>query len=128
MTTETDSILSIIDDAKSLYRSAVTQIDNEDLRDAAEKAWCATKRATEALILYWTGAEPEYTSATSREIDRLGQDDAGIADLAERYRVTRDRLHGDCFYKGILDNPRVIERNIHRAFDYIQTVERMIGL
>ena len=128
LATETDSILSLINDAKSLHRSAMAQVDNQDLRDAAEKAWCATKRATDALILFWTGAEPEYTSVTTREIDRLGQDDAGIADLADRYRATRDRLHGDCFYKGFLDNPSVIERNIHRVSDYIETVERMIGL
>ena len=128
LTTETGSIPSLINDARSLHRSAVAQIENQDLRDAAEKAWCATKRATDALILFWTGAEPEYTSVTTREIDRLSQDDAGIADLADRYRATRDRLHGDCFYKGFLDNPSVIERNIHRVADYIETVEQMIGL
>ena len=35
-----------------------------DLRDAAEKAWGATKRATDALILRYTGREPS-TQSTS---------------------------------------------------------------
>ena len=42
-----------------------------DVRDAAEKAWCATKRATDALILARTGREPETSRETSQELRNL---------------------------------------------------------
>ena len=41
-----------------MHRSALEWLDARDIRDAADKAWCATKRATDALILARTGEEP----------------------------------------------------------------------
>ncbi len=38
------------DDARFMYESALRQLETGDIRDAAEKAWGATKRATDALI------------------------------------------------------------------------------
>ena len=45
------SVQEIFDDAHQLYGQAITTFDAGDVRDAAEKAWYATKRATDALIL-----------------------------------------------------------------------------
>ena len=41
----------IFDDARFLQGSAMERLAAGDVRDAADKAWCATKRATDALIL-----------------------------------------------------------------------------
>ena len=45
------TIRETFDDARRLYDSAMERLDAGDVRDAAEKAWCAARRATEALVL-----------------------------------------------------------------------------
>ena len=48
----------IFADAYALHASALERLDAGDIRDAAGKAWCATKRATGALILVRQGKNP----------------------------------------------------------------------
>ena len=48
-------------DARAMHDSALEQLAAGDIRDAAEKAWCATKRATEALLLAVNGEVPPTT-------------------------------------------------------------------
>jgi hypothetical protein len=40
-----------------MYVAALERLDPMDIRDASEKAWCAAKRATDALIVARTGEE-----------------------------------------------------------------------
>ena len=47
----TSRVREIFEDARFMHRSALERLDAQDIRDAADKAWCATKRATDALIL-----------------------------------------------------------------------------
>jgi len=47
----TDQVTAIFDDARGVHADALRLLEAGDVRDAAEKAWCATKRATDALIL-----------------------------------------------------------------------------
>ena len=49
---------NIFTDAQAVHAQALERLEAGDIRDAAEKAWCATKRATDALILARTGEEP----------------------------------------------------------------------
>ena len=62
----TDRVSAIFDDARSVQADALRLLEAGDVRDAAEKAWCATRRATDALILARTGVEPEMSSETTR--------------------------------------------------------------
>ena len=55
----------IMSDAWVLYADAIEMLDQGRIRNAAYKAWGATKRATGALILERTGREPEITTQTS---------------------------------------------------------------
>ena len=54
-----DRIDELFDDARAVHAQAVERLEHGDIRDAAEKAWCATKRATDALILTLTYVSPE---------------------------------------------------------------------
>ena len=72
MTVSHDHIRSIFADAAGIYEAALERMGAGDLRDAAEKAWCATKWATDALVLARTGEEPERTPITSRELRSIG--------------------------------------------------------
>ena len=66
MTTTTGRAPAIFADARALHADALRLLEAGDIRDAAEKAWCATKRATDALILARTQEEPQISSETTR--------------------------------------------------------------
>ena len=56
-----DRVDELFADARNVHAQAIERLQNGDIRDAAEKAWCSTKRATDALILARTGEEPPTT-------------------------------------------------------------------
>ena len=53
----TDRVSAIFADARAVHADALRLLESGDIRDAAEKAWCAAKRATDGLILARTGTE-----------------------------------------------------------------------
>ena len=55
MTTSTDRIEEIFQDARELQADALAMLAQGRIHNAAEKAWGATKRASDALILARTG-------------------------------------------------------------------------
>ena len=120
----TDAATAIFQDAREVHASALQRLAEGDLRDAAEKAWCATKRATDALILARTGEEPPTTSLTSRGIDALARVDAAVKPLVGRYYSRITQLHGECFYNGICD-PVETERRIRETAEYLADAERL---
>ena len=106
-------------DALELQRGAVRLLQQGDIRDAAEKAWRATLRATNALILARTGEEPQRTPATARMLDDLSSEDEGVKSLVGRYYSRQTSLHGDCFYLGLSPTSHT-ERRIRETADYIR--------
>ncbi len=122
--TLTADVAAIFADARSMYAGALERLAEGDTRDAAEKSWCAVKRSTDALILARTGEEPERTPLTSRLLDRLAGQDARVKPLVGRYYSRQTRLHGDCFYLGLCDDPDT-ERRIRETGQYIDEVEAL---
>ena len=125
MTTAGTDAAGIFADARSMHGAALDRLAAGDLRDAAEKAWCAAKRAVDGLILARTGEEIERSPATSRALGRLSQEDAGIRDLAPRYFQLQSVLHGECFYLGLCEPLDNTERLVREAIDFIQDAERL---
>ena len=72
MTTSTDRVEEILRDARELQTDALEMLVQGRIRNADEKAWRATKRATDALILARTGEEPERTPGTEGRTPGLG--------------------------------------------------------
>ena len=108
-----------------MHESSIERLSEGDLRDAAEKAWCATLRATNALLLARTGEEPEKTPETSGRLDRMARMEPRVRNLVGRYYSRQQRLHGDCFYSGIMEYPDEIERRIRETIDYITDAEAL---
>ena len=54
----TDRVREIFADARDIQADALEMLALGKLRNAAEKVWGATKRATDALVLARTGEEP----------------------------------------------------------------------
>ncbi len=124
----TDRVSAIFADARGVHAEALRLLAGGDIRDAAEKAWCATKRATDALILARTGAEPEISSDTTRGLVRLEAEDRSISSLVGRYFSRQGRLHGACFYLGECEPPDEVERRIRQTVNYINDAENLAGV
>ena len=56
-----DRVQEMFGDAMATHRAALERLAAGDVRDAAERAWGATKRATDALVLARAGWEPVRT-------------------------------------------------------------------
>ena len=123
--TPTADVARIFADARQVHAESLERLEKGDIRDAAEKAWCATKRATDALILAHTGEEPEKSPRTSAELDRLAHNDRRFRSLVGRYYSRQSSLHGHCFYLGICEPAEVIERRIRETSQYIEDAERL---
>ena len=123
----THRVPAIFADARAVHADALRMLESGDIRDAAEKAWCATKRATDALILTFTGIEPEISSDTSRGLAALATQDQAFRALRRRYHARQSTLHGDCFYLGICEPADEVDGRIHRTADYINDAERLAG-
>ena len=83
----TETVRTIFDGARALQAAAVERLDQGDIRDAAEKAWGATKRATDALVLARTGERPEFPAETAAGLRQLWNQDEAVrqAGLRPRY-------------------------------------------
>ena len=112
-------------DARAVHTQAVVRLAAGDIRDAAAKAWCATKRATDALILARTGDEPGTTAATSDGLDDLARKDPSAKSLQGRYYSRIHQLHGACFYDGRC-NPDTARR-IRETARYISDAAGLAG-
>ena len=124
----TDRISEIFADARAVHADALRLLASGDIRDAAEKAWCATKRATDALILARTGMEVEQSPATTSGILRLESEDRAVSSLARRYFSRQGRLHGACFYLGVCEPTDEVERRIYQTAGYIHDAENLAGV
>ena len=124
MTITTD-VARIFNDARQMHADALERLGQGYIRDASEKAWCATKRATDALILARTGIEPEKTPETSTRLRQLSIQDEAVRPLVRRYYSGQGILHGDCFYLGLCEPIEDTERRIRETPDYIQDAENL---
>ena len=123
----TDRVSAIFADASAVHANALRLLESGDIRDAAEKAWCATKRATDALILARTGEAPELSPDTSIGLVRLAAADNAISSLVGRYYSRQGHLHGTCFYLGICEPASEVHRRILQTADYISDAARLAG-
>ena len=122
-TTETSPSL-IFDDACHMHSAALVRMADDDIRDAAEKAWCATLRATEALVLARTGREPGRSPETSRRLISISDADPAVYALRLSYFNRQESLHGQCFYHEYCPVPGT-QRLIHETADFIRDAKAL---
>ena len=118
-----DRVDELFADARDMQAQAVNCLDRGDVRDAAEKAWCAAKRAVDALILARTGQLPPKSPNTTRALLRLAQDDPRARTLQDRYFTRQSALHGDCFYTGACEPLDAIHRLIRETAGFIEDAQ-----
>ena len=116
---------AIFEDARNVYAQALERLEAGDIRDAAEKAWCATLRATDALILARTGKEPETSRGTSQELRMLIHEDSRVSILRPPFYQRQRELHGDCFYYGLCEPLQETTELIRGTDRYLAEAERL---
>ncbi len=121
----TADVEQIFADAHLMRVAALSLMNSGDIRDAAEKAWCAVKRATDALITAETGAEPTTSTATSRGLRILSRENPQIKELSTTYYRYQADLHGQCFYYGFCDPIEEIIDSIRETDQFIARAERL---
>ena len=119
---EREQVAAVFADAWSLYDDAIEILELGKHRIAAEAAWGATKRATDALILARTRREPSGTGRTSAEMNGLGRRNTEVALLSSLYKRRILNLHGRCFYLGICEDAEIL---IRETADFIRDAERL---
>ena len=121
--TPVQDYVAIFADARDVHAQAIERLEEGDIRDAAEKAWGATRRATDALIMAITGEPPSTTAATTNNLDSLARQITDVRQLQGRYYSRIHNLHGLCFYAGFCNDQT--ERRIRETADYIRDAERL---
>lgn len=116
----------IFADAWEMRQSALDRLAAGDIRDAAEKAWCATLRATEALVLARAGHEPYRSTAATRRLRDIAEAGPSLRDFWLSYLERQEVLHGQCFYHNDCQ-PVATERLIRETADYLRDAERLAG-
>ena len=122
MTTTEASPARIFADARRMHEAALERMASGDIRDAAEKAWCATLRAIEGLVLARTAQEAGKSPDASRRLSEMADSDSSLGHLELQYFRRQARLHGECFYHEVCPMPGT-ERLIGETLDFILEAE-----
>ena len=123
-----ERVAFLLADARDLHQDALEMLEQDRLRNAADKAWCATKRATDALILARTGDEPRTSGETMRMLRQLRRQDPSLESLRLQYAVRQSFLHGRAFYDGILEPRDDLIADVRETIDFIRDAEAMAAV
>ncbi len=123
---DTPLVTALFEDAWVLYADAIEELQRGKLRNAAEKAWGATKRATDALILTRTGREPRTSGQTDQGLRILGRRDPQIEQrLLGPYSIRARFLHGRCFYDGMCEPEDALQQDVRDTANYIRDAQEL---
>ena len=125
---EPERVAFLLADARDLHQDALEMLEQDRLRNAADKAWCATKRATDALILARTGDKPRTSGETMRMLRQLRRQDPTLEPLRLQYGSRQSFLHGRAFYDGILEPRDDLIADVQETIDFIRDAEVMAGV
>ena len=125
MTTTTDRVSELFADAHVLYGDALEMLAQGRLRNAAEKAWGATKRSTDALVLARTGREPQSAGQARRALLQLSSNGPAFETFQGQYSTRALLLHINCFYDGNCEPEPEMTALILATDSYIQDARNL---
>lgn len=124
----TDRVRDLFADAQVLYADALEMLDQGRLRNAAEKAWGATKRATDALVLARTTHEPQSAGGARRGLLSLSNTSPEFDLFRGQYHARSELLHVNCFYDGNCEPEMEMTALIVATNTYIRDAERLAAI
>ena len=115
---------SLMEEARAIQAAAMARLDVGDWRDASEKAWCATRNATEAVVPEVTGESSSRSTNVDGAIRALAPERGGEwADMRLRYSDVVFHLHIEAFYGDVYHDD--IPDLVRNMADYIQMAEEL---
>jgi len=114
--------------AEYLYQEALKELEAGKLRKAAENAWGAAAKATDALLYARAKVEVVRGLGRTRELYKLAKADQEVRELGltKEYNDRILHLHGNCFYEGIYEIPDVdLKELIVETRKYIENVKKL---
>ena len=125
MATTTDRVTELFSDAQALYIDALEMLAQDRLRNAAEKAWGATKRSTDAMVLARTGQEPQSAGQARRALLQLSSNGPAFQTFQGQYSTRALLLHINCFYDGNCEPEAEMSALIRATDSYIQEARHL---
>ena len=125
MATTTDRVSELFEDAQSFYGDSLEMLDQGRLRNAAEKAWGATKRSTDAMVLARTGTEPQSAGQARRALLRMRTEGPELVAFHGEYSIRSELLHVNCFYDGNCEPEAEMSALIRATDSYIQEARNL---
>lgn len=114
-------------EAWAFYGEAIKLLERGDLRNAAGKAWEASEKATNAMIVERTGREPQNERETSREVRFLILEGEDFKAFSSRFAGHIHDLYGDCFIDNHCEPEDYHEEMIRNTDGFIREAERLAG-
>ena len=115
---------ALMQDAREAQAAAERLLAAGDWRDAADKAWLATRNATSALVLEVTGVAQANSTGIYGGLSRLAKERGGEwARLRYDYNQVVRYLHTDAFYRGKYRDD--LGDRVRGAADYIRRAEQL---
>ena len=127
MATTTDRVSELFNDARVLYGDSLEMLAQGRIRNAAEKAWGATKRSTDAMVLARTGTEPQSAGGARRALLRMSSNDQAIDRFQGQYNTRSALLHVNCFYDGNCEPKEEMTALIRDTESYINEAITLAG-
>ena len=113
---------SLMGDARAMQEEAMGCLEAGDWRDAAEKAWCATRNATQALLLEISGEGNPRSTNIDSGIRAFARERGGEwVQMRRRYSDIDFHLHIKAFYDGVYHDD--IPDLVRNVTDYIRLAE-----
>ena len=107
--------------ARQEAREGFRKQNSIQIRDAAEKAWNAAVQATD-LGMRLRGQMPSPGASAHRDrhefLETLGRDD-----LHHKFSFFAERLHGMCFYQGLMPHEEDMNRWLDEVGQYIEEIK-----
>ena len=111
-------------DARAVHNTAMARLEVGDWRDAAEKAWCAARNATEAAILEIYGIESSRSTNIDAGIRALARERGGEwIELRKDYTEVVYHLHIEAFYGGVWHDD--VPDLIRGVANYVDRIARL---
>ena len=122
---ETKQVSVLFAAARAHYAQALDQLEQGNIQKAAGKAWDATLKATDGLILARTGEEPQDLLRTMYMVRSLGMTDPALRRLEVNCGARKGLLLEACVYDGITCPEDDLIADIRETIDYIRDAERL---
>lgn len=123
--TNNNRVPELFADAQSRYNDALDMLAQGRIRNAAEKAWGATKRSTDAMILARTGQEPQSAGSARRALLQLRNVGPIFKTFHEEYSIRAELLYANCFYDGNCEPEEEMTALIRATDAYIRNAQSL---